>query len=87
MLVKEFSELEINQVYTIKDTQFGKEFDVRCLGNYLNIGDKVYFTKIGRGEETVESLHDKFQNNRLPNVFVCWDFMVNSTYIIKKKVA
>lgn len=87
MLVKEFSELEINQVYTIKDTQFGKEFDVRCLGNYLNIGDKVYFTKIGRGEETVESLHDKFQNNRLPNVFVCWDFMVNSSYIINKKVA
>ena len=80
MKITDISKLVVNQVYNLQDTQFNVTKKVRCLGNY-GVGEKVYFTDAD-SNETPETLTEKFKANRLPNAFVCWDYMLRLNYIV-----
>jgi hypothetical protein len=81
--IKSIDELVTNEIYQLTDTQFKVTLKVKCLGNYGTLdGEKVFFTKENSGE-TPESLAEKFKTHRLPDAFVCWDFMLGTKYIIK----
>ncbi|MCP4393399.1 MAG: hypothetical protein GY804_03900 [Alphaproteobacteria bacterium] len=88
-LVTKLGELETNKHYMIFHHKFSTEFRrVKCLGNYDRDDAmetrKVYFTD--DDEETPEGLREKFENNCMPNTFVCWEHDILSTYIIRKEV-
>ena len=82
MTIMDFDNLKTNVEYQLYNKQFDCTYNVRCLGNF-GVGEKVYLTRLP-SKETPETLAFKFNNNILPNAFVCWKGMVNSNYILSK---
>jgi len=78
--ITEIGQLITGQSYLCHEIQLDALYPVRCLGTY-GVGNKVYLTK-AESTETPTTMAQKFEKNRLPDCFVCWDFSVNSSYVL-----